>query len=282
MTLTLLCLISASGSAQERSEVDNCGFRTPEQCAAAIAKDQIGIFASPFHIGKKDFVWLLPFAAATGTALAFDHRALEQVSTNPSEVANFRRASNVTGIYAPVVGIGATWLAGVMKHDDHLRETGLLSGEAIADTALFITMLKYSADRVRPKANGFSAESGEFWPDGQRYPGADSFPSGHTAIAFAFAHVVANEYPNWKTRLLVYSLASATALERVGGREHFPSDVLVGGAIGYLIGGYVYNHHAASSKNHFLLTPIVSNRTVGLSLVFSRSDADSSSSTETH
>jgi membrane-associated phospholipid phosphatase len=122
---------------------------------------------------------------------------------------------------------------------------------------------------VRPKAAGLSAESGEFWPDGKHYAGADSFPSGHSAMAFAFAHVVASEYPNWKTKLLVYSLAAATAVERVGGREHFPSDVLVGSAIGYLVGGYVYNHQAASSRNNILLSPIVGNKAVGVSLAFS-------------
>jgi membrane-associated phospholipid phosphatase len=42
------------------------------------------------------------------------------------------------------------------------------------------------------------------------------------------AHVIADEYPVWK--LAVYGLAAATGFERIQGREHFPSDVLVGGA----------------------------------------------------
>jgi len=269
VSFTLICLISISSFAQQSPASDNCGLRAPERCAFAIAKDQTAILTSPFHIRKKDLVWLLPFVAATGTALAFDRKTLEQVSTTPSQVENFRRASNLTGIYAPLAGMGATWLTGVIRHDDHLRETGFLAGEAIADTILFTSILKYGTDRVRPKAAGLSAESGEFWPDGKHYAGADSFPSGHSAMAFAFAHVVASEYPNWKTKLLVYSLAAATAVERVGGREHFPSDVLVGSAIGYLVGGYVYNHQAASSRTHILLSPIVGNKAVGVSLAFS-------------
>ena len=61
---------------------------------------------------------------------------------------------------------GAVGFRGWIKHDDHLRETGFLAGEAIADTMLFTSALKYGTDRVRPKATGLSAESGEFWPDG--------------------------------------------------------------------------------------------------------------------
>lgn len=241
----------------------------------AIAKDEVGILTSPARIRKKDLTWILPLAAATGTAFAFDRKALHTIGTDPSTVNNFRTASDFTGIYGPVAAIGAFSLAGAIKHDSHLLETGVLAGEAMADTAIFVEMAKYATNRVRPTATGVASESGEFWPERTPYPAGDSFPSGHTAVAFAFAHVIADEYPSWEVKLAVYSLAAATGLERLGGREHFPSDVLVGGAAGYLIGGYVYNHHAAS-KNHFALTPIVGGKTVGASLVFSRSHADDS------
>jgi membrane-associated phospholipid phosphatase len=244
-----------------------CGFRTPSQCARTIGKDQAAILTSPARLRKKDFLWLAPFAAATGTAFAFDRKALDHVKTDPSRVQDFRTISNVTGIYTPLATIGATFLAGMIKQDDHLRETGFLAGEALADTMVFTEALKWSTNRVRPEASGFSHESGEFWPDGKHYPGGDSFPSGHTAIAFAFAHVVADEYPGWKTSLAAYGLAAATGALRVGGREHFPSDVLVGGALGYLIGGFVYNHHSAA-KRHVMFTPMVGGKSVGIVFKF--------------
>jgi membrane-associated phospholipid phosphatase len=65
-------------------------------------------------------------------------------------------------------------------------------------------------------------------------------------------------------------LAAATGFERVAGREHFPSDVLVGGAIGYLVGGYVFNHHSTRSKNHIAIAPMVGHGGAGVSLQFSR------------
>jgi len=245
---------------------EDCDLHTPGRCAAVIAKDQIGILSSPFHMKKKDLKWFLPFAAATVTSFGFDRKALHEIGTDPSQVNAFRTASNITGIYVPVAGVGASWLIGQFTHNDHLQETGLLAGEALADAAIVTEMMKFATNRVRPDGTGLPLESAEFWPEGKSYPAGDSFPSGHTAIAFAFAHVVADEYPSWEVKLAAYSLAAATGFERLGGREHFPSDVLVGGTVGYLIGGYVYNHHSKASKSHLTVVPLVGGKTVGASL----------------
>ena len=41
-------------------------------------------------------------------------------------------------------------------------------------------------------------------------------------------------------------------------RQHFPSVVLVGGTLGYLIGGYVVRHHAAQNVDSgFSFVPVV-------------------------
>ena len=280
----LICLIPLISLAQEAPSGTpagippaepsrQCGPRALGLCAEDLARDQVHILTSPLRVRKKDLRWLVPFAAATATAFAFDRRTLDLVSTNTARVDAYRSVSNYTGIYAPLAGIGARGLTGVIKHDDYVRETGYWAGEAMADTALFTTMFKYAANRVRPQSAGLSGTSGKFWPDDKSYPGGDSVPSGHSAAAFAFAHVMASRYPGWKTKLAVYGLAAATAFERVAGREHFPSDVLAGGAIGYLIGGYVVHvHHAGPSRNQIMVSPLVGGNGLGVSLVFSRSN----------
>jgi membrane-associated phospholipid phosphatase len=248
-----------------------CIASSPVRCFEQVGKDQKGIFTSPFHIKKKDLKWLAPLAAATGAAFAFDHSAMQHVSTDPSRVNDFRTASNFTGIYAPVAAAGTAMLAGTFRHDDHLRETGMLAMTAMIDTQLLNTFLKFGVERARPSANGVGSSAGAFWPNGKISSSLDSFPSGHTATAFAVAHVIADEYPGWKVKLAVYGLAAATGFERVAGREHFPSDVLVGGAVGYLVGGYVFNHHSSRSKTHIFVAPYVGHGGGGVSLQFSRS-----------
>jgi membrane-associated phospholipid phosphatase len=50
------------------------------------------------------------------------------------------------------------------------------------------------------------------------------------------------------TKLIVYGLATAVSLTRVLGQQHFSSDVLVGSAVGWLVGRYVFRKHHRESE----------------------------------
>jgi YegS/Rv2252/BmrU family lipid kinase len=63
-----------------------------------------------------------------------------------------------------------------------------------------------------------------------RQPMTYSFPSGHSASAFAFATAVSLELP--QLALPLGALAGAVAYSRVLTRVHYPSDVLAGSALG--------------------------------------------------
>ena len=60
--------------------------------------------------------------------------------------------------------------------------------------------------------------------------GGTSFPSDHSAVAWSIASVIAHEYPGPLTQIAAYGLATAVSATRVLGEQHFPSDVVVGGA----------------------------------------------------
>ena len=57
------------------------------------------------------------------------------------------------------------------------------------------------------------------------------------------ASVIAHEYPGPLTKLFVYGLASAVSASRVTGKDHFPTDVIAGAAIGWFVGQHVYRAH---------------------------------------
>jgi undecaprenyl-diphosphatase len=61
-----------------------------------------------------------------------------------------------------------------------------------------------------------------------------SFPSGHSATAFACATVLASLAPRW--RLPFFVLAALIALSRLYNGVHYPTDVLAGSALGVLVG----------------------------------------------
>jgi membrane-associated phospholipid phosphatase len=61
-----------------------------------------------------------------------------------------------------------------------------------------------------------------------------SFPSGHSATAFACATVLASLAPRWRAPFFV--LAALIALSRVYNGVHYPTDVLGGALLGVLVG----------------------------------------------
>lgn len=62
-----------------------------------------------------------------------------------------------------------------------------------------------------------------------------SFPSGHTAFAFAFAALLSEAYS--VVALLAYTIASLIGLSRVFLGVHYPADILAGAALGVACAG---------------------------------------------
>ena len=204
----------------------------------AILKDQVAIWSSPVRIRAHDLIWLLPLGAATGVTLATDTDTMRELSRNPGFNKDCVNASN--SLLASQIAIPVTLYGiGVFKGNAHARETGILSGEALADSVVLDQVTKIIFRRERPLYNN---AAGDFFSS---KPGSNnSFPSSHSMLAWTLAGVTAGEYPSKWVQLGSYSLATSVSLMRVLGQEHFPTDVLVGGAAGWLIGHYVFEKHS--------------------------------------
>ena len=195
--------------------------------ASDFLHDQKDIWTSPFHINRGDFQWLAPVGAGAVTLAIFDHRISNALKPDTSLRTPSNAISDI-GKYAPYAIPGTIWFLGAMKHDRHTAEAGRLAAEAELDSEVVMDVLKLATGRTRPNQTDNM-----------------SFPSGHTMSAFALAAVMSREYHDNKLVVVgPYGFATAAGLARVGGLNHFPSDVLVGAVIGELIGRYVVNHHA--------------------------------------
>lgn len=254
----------SAATAQLKTDV-TCGVNHPGQCLKDLAHDQAGIWTSPLRLSRRDAFWLVPFVGATGLALHFDAQAQQDLGIDKTRIDTSNTISDFGSPYATFAGGAGLYFLGVATHNEHLAETGRLGAEAVADASLVVEGFKLATNRQRPyEGNG----RGDFWPHGTRsYELDGSFPSGHAAASWALARVIASEYPSKRVQLAVYGFALAISASRVTAREHFPSDVLVGGTFGYLIGGYVVRHHAAGNEDSTIfMAPVMerSTRTYGL------------------
>src|SRR6202158_1596650 len=198
-----------------------------------LVSDQKAIWTSPSRLRWADGIWLFPLAAVTGGFFATDRSVPPALSADPKKWDRYTKVSDY-GVYSLVGAGGGLYLWSKLSHDDHQRETGILAGEAAINSVAVDTTFKYAFGRQRPnEGQGL----GNFFQHGV------SFPSDHSAVDWSIASVIAHEYPGPFTQIAAYGLAPAVRAARVLGKQHFPSDVVVGGAIGWLMGRQVYRAH---------------------------------------
>jgi diacylglycerol kinase family enzyme/membrane-associated phospholipid phosphatase len=134
------------------------------------------------------------------------------------------RAADHSKLWMAVAG--ALWLSG-----SRFRRRAALRGMLAVGltSAVANGPVKWFARRRRPSLDPVPLHR---WI--RRAPRTTSFPSGHTASAFAFATGVAMEQPVLAAPLA--PVAAAVGLSRVHAGVHYPLDVLAGAALGAGLG----------------------------------------------
>lgn len=146
--------------------------------------------------------------------------------------------SDVTGfVLTPGLGLGLVTLGAVRQGGWwQAAADDLVILEAAAVEAALVTGLKYAVARKRPYVRDAAAGA----PTG----GEDnlSFPSGHTSLAFCMATAAGTVATMRGYREAPYvwgfgmGLATLTGYLRMAADKHYASDVIVGAAIGSLVG----------------------------------------------
>lgn len=199
--------------------------------------DQKAFWTSPFHTAKRDVKWWIVLGGIEGGLLATDKWMEKQLPNTSDQTHLGADFSNFGASYTLAPIAAGFYFIGSAKHSERFRETGMLTFEALLDSAIVETVLKTATDRARPlEANGkggFGDSTGPRWNS--------SFPSGHAINTFALASVFAHEYKRtWWVKALAYGYAGTVVGARLAARKHFPGDVFAGGVMGWFIGDYVY------------------------------------------
>ncbi len=214
---------------------------------------------SPFRATKNDWLKIGAFAVATTGAILFAdkpvYRLAVQIRKNKSVVSASTYVTNFGGLYE-VYSLAALEAYGLIFKKDKEQTTTLLATQAYITAAAIETVLKYLTARQRPSyynpVTGLNNHTfhGPFYhflkSDNNFY---ESFPSGHTTVAFAAATVFAMEYKETPiVPIIAYSAATAIGLSRIVQNQHWISDVMVGAALGFLSGRQVANNYHRYSK----------------------------------
>ena len=142
------------------------------------------------------------------------------------------QAAHRTGVLDPVFeGLtyagswGVVWLVLGLVLALRRRRWQIVLGVVLADLLAegATDLLKLLIPRHRPRGHSLVA-----------MPHTHSFPSGHAAVAFACATVLAGLVP--RGRAAFFALAAAIAWSRVYVGVHYPLDVLAGAALGIALG----------------------------------------------
>lgn len=128
-------------------------------------------------------------------------------------------------------------LAGYARHDQREVSTALLATDAYGDSAIVDLALKAVTRRDRPSDVPAPQPFTNTFFKAQLT--GSSFPSGHATAAFSVATVVARRYAKKRwVPVLAYGMATVISLSRITQLAHYPSDVFLGGALGYTVARY--------------------------------------------
>jgi membrane-associated phospholipid phosphatase len=204
------------------------------------------ILTSPGRWGRSDWTAFAAVAGAGALLFAFDRGIFDWVQDRKtaasmdasSVISKFGNGGYLAGLMAALYVSGEIW------DERSLRRTALLSLESFVATSSLVWAGKIIAGRARP----FTGEGpGRFHPLSIEN-GHHSLPSGDAAGAFAVASVIAAESEVFWVDAVAYGLAGLAAVWRVHDRKHWPSDVFLGSALGYVVGRKVASLHRQNDE----------------------------------
>jgi membrane-associated phospholipid phosphatase len=178
-------------------------------------------------IRAENLKWGVPVGlGAAVLAQWVDVRASNRIRSEPFTTGTDDASNWLIGAQFGVAAL--TFLAGCASAREKERHAGFATMEAAAYGVLSDLALKAALNREYP--DKFRGE-GRFWQGGK------SFPSAHAATSWAMAAAMAQQYERKRwVKWASYAAATGVTALRFTARKHFPSDLVVGGALGYLIG----------------------------------------------
>ena len=173
------------------------------------------------------FVFFVSLVVSNLSAQNWDINTLHRVNSWDNKfVRNYNKFISRSEPYVAIGVPVAMALTAWAKKDKNLLKDAVYVGTSVAGAFVVTYGMKYLVDRERPY---------ERYPDRVHpysHESSPSFPSGHTATAFALATSLCVKYPKWYVIAPSALWACSVGVSRMNEGVHYPSDVLAGAAIG--------------------------------------------------
>jgi membrane-associated phospholipid phosphatase len=206
-----------------------------------ILEDQKEIFLFPKDLAKGKHWWpTIGVLGVTSALVASDpytapaFRTTTRLSGFNRDLSAVNTAAFIAAVPAAMYGVG--WL----RKNSYAKETALLAGEAVTDGFLLDIPFKGITGRKLPlNYTGNGPYSDSFFNGSHNPINSGGFYSVHAFAATSVATVIAQRYRKHRwVPIVAYGLAGAICFSRISRSEHFPSDVFLGAAMGFVISKY--------------------------------------------
>lgn len=204
--------------------------------------DQKSIWLFPVSLAHGQHI--LPTIGIVGVTSAFiatDAHSAPPFRTT-TDFNGFNSAFSGTNTAAVIVAVPAVvYGVGLILKDSYAENSALLAAEALADGFLLDLPMKAITARRQPLSySGSGPYAGSFFNGSHNPFNSGGFYSGHAMAAMAVATVFAHRYRQHRwVPFVAYGLAGAISFSRITTSNHFPGDVVFGGAMGFVIARYV-------------------------------------------
>jgi hypothetical protein len=204
--------------------------------------DQKEIWTFPGQIAKGKH-WIPTVALVGVTSLL--------IASDPHTGPYFRTAGTFSGFNRVFTGVNtgafiaavpaSIYAVGLIKKDSFAQGTALLAAEAFADGFALDLAFKGITGRKEPLQYAGNGPYTDSFFRGTHNPfHSGGFYSVHAMSAMSVAAVIAHRYRKHRwVPFVAYGMAGAISFARISGSSHFPSDVFLGGAMGFAIAHYV-------------------------------------------
>lgn len=191
----------------------------------------------------------------TGTALHFSKNIKYNFQNWVQSKTNYNGKADDFLPHAPLAAVYSLNALGIKGKNNFGNRTALVAKSYLLN-AFLVKSLKTVTNVERPNGEN------------------ESFPSGHSSVAFVMAHFMHKEYGEQSAWYSIgaYACATSVAALRVAKNEHWISDVITGAGIGILSTELIYLTHLYKWDNEHLknwdIFPFKTREHKGLTLVY--------------